>query len=103
MEEIERESLRDILRERDFERERERERASLRNLGIATPEAPDMWVGFCLGRLTVADIALPAAIEVVNLPDADAVVALDIKCVNIKINVDYQLCKNRLNMMLELS
>ena len=62
-----------------------------------------MWVGPCPGGLTVADIALPVAIEVVALADADAVVALDIKCIDIKISVDYQLCKNSLYIMLELS
>ena len=32
------------------------------------------------GRLTVADIVLPVAIEVVALADTDAVITLDIKC-----------------------
>ena len=66
-----------------------------------------VWIRPFCGGLTVADITLPTAIEVVALADADAdadaVVALDIKCRNIKISVDYQLCKNRLYMMLDLS
>ena len=62
-----------------------------------------VWIRPFCGGATVADIALPTAIEVVALADADAVVALDIKCINIKISVDYQLCKNRLYMMLDLS
>ena len=60
-----------------------------------------VWIGPFCGGITVADIALPAAIEVIAL--ADAVVALDIKRRNIQISVDYQLCKNRLYMMLDLS
>ena len=46
-------------------------------------------VGPFFGRLTIADIVPAVAIEVVALPDADAVVAPDIKRINIKISVDY--------------
>ena len=41
-----------------------------------------VWVGPFCGGLTVAAIAPPAAIEVVAL--VGAIVALDIKCINIK-------------------
>ena len=52
------------------------------------------WVNVCVywaffGGLTIADIAPPAAIGVVALPDTDTVVALNIKCIKIKISVDY--------------
>ena len=38
-------------------------------------------LGIFFFGLTINDIAPPATIEVVALPDADAVVALDIKCI----------------------
>ena len=71
-------------------------------VGRCLDEKPDVcWEFF--GRLTIADIAPPAAIEVVALPDAGVVVALDIKWINIKIGADYEIYKNRFHMMLNLS
>ena len=43
---------------------------------------------FC-GGLTVAAVAPPAAVNVIEIAAADAIVALDVKCINIKISVDY--------------
>ena len=57
---------------------------------------------FC-GGLTVAVLAHPAAVDAVVPPVTDAVVALDVKCINKKISVDYQQYKNRIYMSSVLS
>ena len=57
-------------------------------VGRCFGERPGVYWAF-FGGLTIADIAPPTAIGVVALPDADAVVALNIKCIQIKISVDY--------------
>ena len=57
-------------------------------MGVAWVNLPERGGPFC-GGITVAV--------------ADVVIAADVKCINIKISVDYQLYKNRIYMMLGLS
>ena len=56
---------------------------------------------FCDG-LTGCVVIPPAALGVVDLVGADDIVAVDVKCIDIKISVYYQLNKNRIYILLGL-